>query len=313
MLRILFIFLSFSSLALAQDLSIAANISNETNFEAEIIIDNINLESAKLGFRLAANSAQNIEFGLRARQTFSWGPVGNIILNASADANNTGLYDLSVSAQGVVADISAEIAINYFNDQEGNFSIDDAFHLSSRPMFPELATANLDLSAKYKIERDIILSTDYNLYLLNNLLSNRLKSELGFKKVFNKDGFGIEAMLFQGKAGLANFALLGVNYELKQRAWPTTKISLRLGSNDGKNSGIYPGLRITINKSIRSLGAKWGALLWLEPYRTDLAPYRGKIFYEQDIAAGKLSTALYSTPFDELAPLIVSLKYKIKF
>jgi len=64
------------------------------------------------------------------------------------------------------------------------FSIDDAFGLGARPMFPEVATANLDLSAKYKIERNLILSADYNLYLLNGSFSNRLKSELGFKKVF---------------------------------------------------------------------------------------------------------------------------------
>jgi len=312
-LRILLGLFILFNLALAQDLSISANASSKSDFEAEIVVDNIDLETAKVGFRLASNNAENIELGLRARQTFSWGPVGNIILNASADYSNTGLYDFSASAQGVVADVSAEIAVSYFNDQEGSFNIDDAFSLGSRPMFPELATANFDLSAKYKIERNVILSADYNLYLLNNLFSNRLQSELGFKKVFNKDGLGIETMIFQGKEGLANFALLGVNYELKHRAWPTTKISLRLGTSDGKNSGVYPGLTISMNKSIRSLGAKWGALLWLEPYRTDLSPYRAKLFYEQDILGGKLSTALYSTPFDNLAPLILSLKYKISF
>lgn len=313
MIKIFGFLLILASFALAQDLSISANLATNTSFEAEIVLDNIDLETAKIGFRLATNNAENIEFGLRARQTFSWGPVANVILNASADYSSTGLYDVSARAQGVVADISAELAISYFNDKEGSFSIEDAFNIASRPMFPEIATTSLDLSAKYKIERNIILSADYNLYLLNNLLSNRLKSELGFKKVFNKDGLGIEAMLFQGKEGLANFALLGINYELKQRAWPTTKISLRLGTNDGKNSGIYPGLRITMNKSIRSLGAKWGVLLWLEPYRTDLAAYRSQVFYEQEIEGGKLKLSLYSTPLEDLAPLILSLKYKISF
>ena len=175
-------------------------------------------------------------------------------------------------------------------------------------------TYGFDISAKHKLDRNTILSGEYNLYLLSGVASNRLRSELEFSKVFARDGLGIELMAFLGQGGLADFALLGGSYELRQKAFPTTKISLRLGvNNENSRTNVSPGLTITTNKNLRSLGAKWGALLWLEPYRTDLPKYRGKLFYEQDVLAGTLTASLYGSVVDKSTQLIVSIKYMFSF
>ena len=302
------------NLGIAQDLSFQLNASSQELYEYELVLDNINFETAKLGLRFAANSDEKLEFGLKLRQVFSYGPVGNIVFSANSDFSSTGLYDLSASAAAVIADVAAEAKLGYYNATEGSFNIDNAFDLGSRPSFPIESVFNFDVSAKYKLDRNTILSGDYDLFLLSGVVSNRLKSELSFTKVFGRDGLGIEVLAFLGQQGLSDFALLGGSYELRQKALPTTKFSLRLGvNNENSQTNVSPGLTISMNKSLRSLGAKWGALLWLEPYRTDLPKYRAKFFYEQGILAGKLTTSLYGSVVDNSTPLIASLKYKFSF
>ena len=93
--RLIFLLgLLFYPSTLAQSFHFGVLATNTLLIEPEIQISNLTFEDSKLSMRLAGGVSDPLEFGLGLRNTTTLGPLGNVIIMATANIKSDASFEL---------------------------------------------------------------------------------------------------------------------------------------------------------------------------------------------------------------------------
>ena len=299
--------------AAAQTFGVA--LSYMSTLEPSFTLTDLEIGKSKVDLRLAGGVAGPLEFSVSARETTSFGPVGNLMVRSSAKVDSTGRFDFGLGAQGVIATVAAQAQLSLFTAEVGRFEISEAYQEESRPFLltaPLDFGAALDLSASYRVSRRFIVNAAPSLYVTNLAgLGGRVALEGRFVKLVGPDDVRARALAYLSPAGEA-FGALGVEYSLNRRNLPSGHLALWAGLN---GDGISPGASLQISQTLKSLNSSYSLFLAAEPYRLDLLPYRAAATYSQNVGPGALEAFLYGTlsPRLDVPALSFRVGYSLPF
>jgi hypothetical protein len=297
-------------LAAAQDLEFGVFLNTDSRLEPEVKLSDLNMSGVKVDLRLAGGISGPIEFGAKLRQDTSSGPIGNITVRAQYDVSTFGQTQFLLQANGVVGSVAANAGWQIFNAVPGTFDFAEAF-TEVRPRLNGDGMA-FDLGASYRINRNLIASAYPSFYVVSGEgIGVRLNADLKLARLFNPNDASVLLLGYLEPGGSSNFAAFGFEFDFNERSLPPMVASAWLGAG---SKGFGPGLRASISQSLTSINAKYGAELGLEPYRTDIMPYRLNGFYEQELGGGKLRGDVYAALGDEsVPPLTLKVSYALPF
>lgn len=300
-------------LTTAQTFGVA--LSRTPALEPELTVTDLSVGTAKVELRVAGGVAGPLEFGVSARETTSFGPLGNLVVRSSAKLDSTGRFDFGLGAQGVVASVAAQAQLSLFTAEVGRFEVAEAFAEEARPFLlaaPLDFGAALDLSASYRVSRRFIASAAPSLYFTDAAgVGGRVALEGRFVKLVGPDDLRARALVYANPAG-AGFGAAGLEYSLNRRGLPNARLALWAGLN---GEGLSPGANLRLSQPLKSLGASYSLLLAAEPYRTDLLPYRAAATYRQNVGPGALEASFYGTlsPRGSVPALSFRVGYSLPF
>ena len=289
----------------SQTLHFAVSATSHLGIEPELKLTQLELRGTKIDLRLAYQDV--LEFGLRMRQTTSFGPVGNITLEGQADIASNGKYQLSLSADGVIGSVAANLDGHIFNTLPGTFNLSEAFE-TTRPHFAQGSSLGMGLS--YRLSRNQVLSAYPSLYFLQEGFAATLEADFKIYKFFEPHDVSFLLQAYLSPSG-KTYTALGFQFDLNEKNLPSMAASawLSLGSQ-----GLLPGLRASLSQSFKSTNSKLGVSLGLEPYRSDFIPYYLQASYTQAFDFGTLEANLYTALGTEtVAPLTLKIGYAYKF
>ena len=161
------------------------------------------------------------------------------------------------------------------------------------------------------MNRNLILSAAPSFYYTVDGFALGLAADSQFIKLFDPDSGRAFLRAYLTAVG-EGFGSAGFAYELKRRGLPALTAALWLGAG---TAGIYPGLTLAAQQRFRDAGVSYKGELWLEPYRTDVPPYRASLSVDKTLELGELGLSLYSAPFNQnqLSPLVLALHYRYAF
>lgn len=306
---VLFSLCIFSSLSQAQTLSIGSSVTSTVLVEPEIELSNFEFEGSKLGFRLAGGISGPLEFGLSVRNTTTFGPLGNVIINANAQANTNASFNVNLEASGVIGPVAAVIDSSLSNTNRGSFKLEDAYMLEAPNSFAsQTLNATLDLSGRYRLERSLILDASVGTSYLNESgWGANLSSSLSFLKLLDKDDGIVTLKTYASPGFQAAYGALGFGYDVNRRDWPSLVATVWLGYG---SNGFWPGLSFQASQTFKETNAKIGAEFTLEPYLLDNLTLRGIAFYEQDFDVGSLKASLGAS-YTTLSEGFFKLEYSL--
>ena len=299
--------------ATAQTVSFGLTATYPLWSEPELLIEKLETRSGQASLRLAGGIGGPLELGLSARETTSFGPVGNLSVYGEGQLATDGAVDVAIGAEGVVASVAAAARLELFTVDPGRFRLEDAFAEEVRPFFFGAAEgfgAGLALDARYRLQRNLILSAAPALYVVDDAgWGFRLATDLRLAKLVGPDDLSILGQIYLEPTG-RDFAALGLVYTLNRRDLPSLRATLSLGYD-----GIFqPGTSLALSKSWRDFGGALDLSLAAEPYRSDTLSYRGTLSYEQTFSWGSLRGSLYAGHDEVFAlPSGLELRYSRAF
>ncbi len=310
MKRFFILLFTFFTLAQAQYLEFGVFLSSDFWLEPEVKLTDLDMSGVDVELRLAGVMSGPLEFGAKFRQDTTLGPVGNVTIQTQYDVSTSGQTQLLLQANGVVGSVAANIGWQIFNSLPGEFDFTEAFS-DVRPRLNGNGMA-FDAGATYRINRTLILSAYPSLYFVSgDGLGLRLNADLRLAKLFDPNDASILLLGYLEPGGESNFAAFGFEFDLNERSLPPIVASAWLGAG---SKGFGPGLRASISQSLTNLDARYGAEFGLEPYRTDIMPYRLNGFYEQELGSGKFRGDIFAAFGDEsVPPLTLKVSYALPF
>ena len=310
MRRFFLLLLTLFSLSQAQELGFGVFLNTDFRLEPEITLRDLDLSDVNVELRLAGGISGPIEFGARLRQDISSGPLGNSRVRAQYDFSTLGGTQFLLQASGVIGPVAANAGWQIFNTLPGSFDFAEAF----ADVRPRLAGSGMafDLGASYRINRTLIVSAYPSLYLVSGDGSGfRLNADLRFARLFDPNDASVLLLGYLEPGGESSFAAFGFEFDFNERTLPPIVASAWLGAG---SNGFAPGLRASISQRLPDINASYGAELGLEPYRTDIMPYRLSGFYEQELGSGNLRGDVYAALGDEtVPPLTLKVSYALPF
>ncbi|UCH26187.1 MAG: hypothetical protein JSV66_00645 [Trueperaceae bacterium] len=243
-------------------------------------LEGFEVKAAEASLHLGYGKA--LELGLRLHDRSSFGPVGTFELTVDNWVNSDRQFQASVSADGVFGRVAAEAGIQLFNTDPISFDIESAVDTSARPRFEDgQLGAAVGAGVRYRIGRRAILINDTSLYLLSGQVALRLRGELQRPRIRERDDATILLLTFLEPGLTRGFAAVGGSYTFRARNLPLWKPTFWLGL--GPN-GIEPGTGLSIRQRARGTTAEFN--LALEPFRTDIYPYRAQLSIMQPFGEG---------------------------
>jgi hypothetical protein len=310
MKRFFILLLSMAALAQAQDLEFGIFFNTDALVEPELKLTKLDMSGVDVNLRLAGGISGPIEFGVKMRQDTSLSALGNVTVQAQYDVSTFGQAQFLLHANGVIGSVAASVGWQIFNALPGAFDYAEAFS----DMRPRLLGDGLafDLGASYRLNRTLILSAYPSLYFVSgDGLGGRLNADLRLAKLFDPNDASILLLGYLEPGAETNFVAFGFEFDFNERSLPPIVASVWLGAG---SNGFAPGLRASISQSLNSIKAKYGAEVGLEPYRTDIMPYRLNGFYEQQLGSGKLRGDVFGALGDESVPaLTLKASYALPF
>jgi hypothetical protein len=309
MKRFFVLLLALTTLAQAQDLEFGLFFNTDLRFEPEIKLTDLDMSGVDVELRLAGGVSGPVEFGAKFRQDTSFSALGNVTIEAQYDVQGFGGTQFLLAANGVIGSVAANAGWQIFNTLPGTFDFSEAFS-DVRPRLEGSGMA-FDVGATYRLNRTLILSAYPSLYVVSGSgIGGRLNADLKLAKLFDPNDSSVLLLGYLEPGGDTNFVAFGFEYDLNERSLPPIAASLWLGAG---SNGFAPGLRASITQRLGS-SASYGAEVGLEPYRTDIMPYRLSGFYEQELGGGKLRGDVLAALGDESVPaLTIKAGYALPF
>jgi hypothetical protein len=310
MKRFLVLLLCLVTLSQAQELGFGVFLNTDFRLEPEVTVRDLDLSDVNVELRLAGGVSGPIEFGVKLRQDTSSGPLGNSRVRAQYDFSTLGRTQFLLQANGVIGPVAANAGWQIFNTLPGSFDFAEAF----TDVRPRLAGSGMafDLGATYRINRTLIVSAYPSLYLVSgDGLGFRLNANLRFARLFDPNDASILLLGYLEPGNASSFAAFGFEFDFNERSLPPMVASAWLGAG---SNGFAPGFRASISQSLPDINANYGAELGLEPYRTDIIPYRLNGYYEQGLGSGNLRGDVYAALGDDtVPPLTLKVSYVLPF
>ncbi len=294
----------------AQELEFRLFVNTDLRFEPEVKLTDLAMSGVDVELRLAGGISGPLEFGAKLRQDTSFSALGNVTVQTQYDVSTSGGTQFLLEANGVIGSVAANAGWQIFNTLPGEFDFAEAF-TDVRPRLSGSGMA-FDLGASYRLSRTLILSAYPSLYLVSgDGIGGRLSADLRLAKVFDPNDASLLLLAYLEPGGESNFAAFGFEFDFNERSLPPIVASAWLGAG---SRGFAPGLRASISQRLSDIAASYGAELGLEPYRTDIMPYRLSGFYEQELGGGKLRGDVFASLGDESVPaLTIKASYALPF
>lgn len=310
MKRFLVLLVCFFTLASAQELNFGVFVNTDFLLEPEVELTDLDLSGVNVELRLAGGISGPVEFGAKLRQDTASAALGNTRIQVQYDVSGFGGTQFLLQASGVIGPVAANAGWQIFNTLPGTFDFAEAF-TDVRPRVSGSGMA-FDLGASYRVNRNLIASAYPSLYLVSGEgLGVRLNADLRFARLFDPNDASVLLLGYLEPGNESSFAAFGFEFDLNERTLPPIVASAWLGAG---SKGFGPGLRASISQSLNDIDARYGAELGLEPYRTDIMPYRLNGFYEQDIGEGSLRGDVFvALGDDSVAPLTIKASYALPF
>ncbi len=261
--------------------------------EPGLVLRDLAVEGLELDVRAAVGRTGALEFGVRARSSTSFGPVGNLELRGAAQVDTEGALELSAAGEGTVASVAARFGLSVFNANPGRFEPLNAFGYEvgsgdftsggfglTRPPVKETAGARTwgvfgRLGATYRLDRKTLLELDPSLLYVREGLGVGLQGAVQVRRLRGRDDGAARVLAFlDGGAGAGlggSYGAAGFEYRHNPPTGPLLRGSLWLG---GGERGVRPGARLELLQSGLNTGLRYTIELAAEPYRTDVPPYR---------------------------------------
>ncbi len=315
----LIIFISLN-IVFAQSLQFGVSVASQnkdiTDFHSETFLklNNLNLEDAKLSFRIASNLFTPIELGLEAQYNLSWGPFGNIRLKGSTDIDSDGLADINASAEGVLGSLAAlEANLMLFNVDKGHFALESAYGDRARPRYnTNELVFGFGLGGRYRLERTLILEVNPTLVLTENTLGGYGNAALHFRHLVERDD-GIAKLKFEKNPTTNDaYGAIGFEYRLSRRNWPALQATIWLAAG---TEGIYPGGVLKLKHKLKDQPITYEIELAAEPYRIDGIDYSVSASLVFELELGELNFQVLGAPDNEslLPELALQVGYSWHF
>jgi hypothetical protein len=284
-------------------------MGSSAQLEPEITLQKLELGETSIDLRLAGNPQTGLEFGLFMKQNQFFGPLGNLALSSSLELSTKANYAVSLAAEGVIASIAASLKGSLSNAPPGTFQSTSSFQNDSRVLLLTEGSlaGSLELKARYRLSRALIISADPSLFFTDDGPSLHLAASMLWPRLFDPDDASLWLEGYLAPQGLG-YAALGLGYDLNRRSLPALQAKIWLGLSD---RGLFPGLQAEFRQRLQVLDASYGADLWLEPYRQDLPVFRARAFYQQAIGYGTISAEILSSSGGTLTPFMLGMSYQI--
>ncbi len=305
-----FLLLTFFTVARAQDLEFGIFFNTNALIEPELKLTDLDMSGVDVELRLAGGISGPLEFGAKLRQDTSFSALGNVTVQTQYDFSTLGQTQFLLAANGVIGSVAANARWQIFNALPGTFDFAEAFS-DVRPRLSGNGVA-FDAGASYRINRTLIVSGHPSLYLVaGDGIGGRLNADLRLAKLFDPNDASILLLGYLEPGGDSNFAAFGFEFDFNERSLPPIVASAWLGAG---SNGFAPGLRASISQRLTDMNASYGAEVGLEPYRTDIMPYRLNGFYEQQLGGGTLRGDVFGALGDESVPaLTIKASYALPF
>jgi hypothetical protein len=262
-MRILVILLLAST---ASGQTITLNLISGNRPPALVVeVNNISIETLKLNFGVTLASVAQIRLTLRDSNSF--GPFGNLVLEGSASISNNRKYLLDISGQAVFGPVAARARIALGNSAQSQFLPELRF--STRP--PTVLGGlddhwqKLNLGLNYRASRGLLLKISPSIFLTAGNLGGSVRAVAHFHRLFGVNSLELEAEgHIDRSVGNRHFDV-GATYVTSQRYSPKWSLGILAGIG---NAGLKLGTRLRGTQSLRN-GGSIAVTLASEPYRND--------------------------------------------
>ena len=204
---------------------------------------------------------------LQLRNTTSFGPLGNVILDLDASYNFGSGHALSLAARGSAGPVALRL--------RGATAAGDSGRplRPADPVFQPLPAVDaadvfsVQLGATYRLNRGLQLSADPTLLDPGAGLALLLPLEAQFSRLWNGHDLqlSLAGLVPLGGSGSEAWGAGGVGLRINRSRAASWNTWLLFGMGP---SGFSPGLRLEVQESLDRAGTV-AASLQLEPYRTD--------------------------------------------
>ena len=310
---LLILLLTFAP-ASAQTLGFGLGFTSDLLLEPELTLSDVEIGESKLSLRLAGGVSGPLEFGISARETQSFGPLGNLTFYSEGAFKDAG-FKVDLGAEGVIATVAGTANLSLSTVQPGSLNASELYSATPHSFLGDgkenALKAQLGLSASYRLNRSIILNAEPNISYVDTVSKEgagaSLKTNVRFVRFVDRDDAYI--YLNAQVAPLeGDYAALGVGYDLNRRNLPNLQGSLWLGLSA---DGVLPGMGLELSQTFRELGARYSLNLNAEPFRADVLPYRAGLSYTQTFGQNSVQLEAYGTlenTFDAAA-FVTKLSY----
>mgnify|MGYP000441838154 CR=1 FL=1 len=279
----------------AQTLGFSVSATNTLLLEPVVTINGIDVGESELSLRLAGGVSGPLELSLKVRETQSFGPLGNLTFY-SEGAFRGGDFMVGLGAEGVIATVAGKATLSLSTIEAGKLEDTERYSATPESFFQsgsdKALKAELGLSASYRLNRSLILTAAPDIYYVNDAGAGvTFKTNVRFVRLIDRDDGYI--YLNGHLSALDNdYAALGVAYDLNRRGLPNLQGSLWLGLNA---NGIRPGAGLELSQSFRDSGTRYRLNLHVEPFRTDILPYRARLILTQSLGENEVQLEAYGT------------------
>lgn len=298
----------------AQTFGVSFSYTPSESLEPEVQLRELGAGDVTFDLRLAKSFTGPFEAGVAGRFRSSFGPLGTVALNAQADIDTSGGFDLGVVGSGALASTGLDASLSVFNRNPGAFAAPAAY-TATRPFFGSAlasgAGVHLSVGATQRLGRTLILEAAPELsYLSGSGFGAGLAGRLEFRRFIDQDDGALLAEVHTGPGPARTFFAGGVEYGLNRRGLPSLSAAALLGRGE---FGFQPGFRAAASGELGSFSYR--AELAAEPYRRDAPPYRGSVALGTELGPGALGLELGAALANDygVAPLLLRASYGFRF
>ncbi len=225
------------------------------------------------------------------RNTTTFGPLGNVIVDLDALAEIAAGVDLAASARATAgpfalrlrAHVATAPGLPRLREDDGNFP--------ARPAAGTAPVWGVQLGATYRASRELQVLFDPSLVAVTDGLSLLLPLELQLQRFLGDQDLRLQVStlvpLTRAGGGTVAWSAAGAGIRIDRGRAAAWNAWLLVGGN---SRFLSPGFRLGIQDALA--GGQLRASLWLEPWRSDLEPLRLRVQWDGPVSGVELAVHL---------------------